>query len=356
MRLLCNDLVIKEESCNLSCNYCLTGQSNLKASHGDHLIFDPPRRESLNDPGLIARLLTILDRFDALYEPAMLKITGGEVFLIPEITTFIDECAKRYKRLLVQTNGVVASDRQIASMARHDNIVIQVSLDSHLHHGNSYRVRDAGQHGKVLERIERFFVSPLPIEVYCVINDRSIETLLQFAHYLADREHPPQLTPFPVRGPDAQMYAPRPEQLGHLRAFATGVAALPEVAPPRAYLDRLVSFYAAGQRTFACHLPKLVASTFDDGMLTPCPNIWFSDAGNLTQAGWHEAGTRMERSGIRKALLEKSPRLSACKGCLTPWDTLSMYMDGELGLDQLCRSHAYRGLEGEVERFKADTR
>jgi MoaA/NifB/PqqE/SkfB family radical SAM enzyme len=352
MRLLCNDLVINEDSCNLACSYCLTGQSNLKQSHRQQLIFSHPRRESLKDEALRQRLYTILERFDALYAPPMLKITGGEIFLIEGIEEFIVACSQRYRKLIVQTNGMVATDRQIAALEGLPNLVVQISLDSHLHHGNAYRVQSRRQHDKMMERIGRFFSSRLPVEIYCVVNDCSIETLSDFGAFLQARPNPPQLTPFPVRGPDASRFAASAEQLHLLDSFVAMAGSCPDVMPPSPYLARLVRFYADRRRDFGCHLPRFAASTFGDGMLTPCPNIWFSNAGNLTDRDWRETGKRLIESGVRKALLAPMPRLDACKGCFTPWDSLSMYFDGELTLEELCRSHAYSGLEAEIERFK----
>ena len=37
--LLANDLVVQEDNCNLSCKYCLTGQSMYKQGHLDKMIF-----------------------------------------------------------------------------------------------------------------------------------------------------------------------------------------------------------------------------------------------------------------------------------------------------------------------------
>ncbi|MBD2830396.1 hypothetical protein ID875_27335 [Streptomyces globisporus] len=47
-----------------------------------------------------------------------------------------------------------------------------------------------------------------------------------------------------------------------------------------------MSFYRNSGRTFRCHLPRMVISTFSDGAVTPCPNIWFSNMGNLLEDDW----------------------------------------------------------------------
>jgi MoaA/NifB/PqqE/SkfB family radical SAM enzyme len=341
-RFLCNDLVINEDSCNLSCRYCLTGQSNLKETHRQQLIFSPPRRDSVRGTSaLSARLELVLDRFQELFDPPMLKITGGEIFLVEGIEDFIEACVARYRTVIVQTNGVVASDRQIVRLS---STVVQISLDSHTYAGNSYRVLTPAQHAKVCERISRFLDADLRVEIYAVINNRSIESLVEFARWLGALRNPPQLLPFPVRGPDANRFSARPDQLHHLDDFIALRDELPYVLPGPAYLERLRRFFREGERRFRCRLPELVATSFSDGMLTPCPNIWFSDSGRLTDEGWREAGERMIASGLRRALLADRPRIDACKRCYTPWDMLSLYLDGEIGLDDLCATPAYAGV------------
>jgi len=236
---------------------------------------------------------------------------------------------------------VPASDSQLEQLRQLKNVIVQISLDSHTFKGNSYRVRSESHHDKVLERITRYFHMDVPTEIYAVINDRSIVGMKEFAGWLSSFPYPPQLFPFPVRGPDADKYKWREDQLYHLDGFSAVRDHFPEVIPSKAYLDRLMQFFTDGERRFGCHLPRLVASTFSDGVLTPCPNIWFSESGKLTDSNWRKSGEFMIESGLRSALLEKRPRLDACKKCFTPWDVLSMYMDDLISLEDLCATKAY---------------
>ena len=344
--LICNDLVINEDSCNLSCRYCLTGQSTLKTAHLDKLIFGPPRRDCCRSgTPLRERLTRIVSRFRTQFDAPLLKITGGEVYLIDGIEEFIAECSALFETVIVQTNGVLLSDTQLDQLEALENVVLQISLDCHHFEGNSYRVGSASQHRKVMERLQRIFSRRIPIEVYSVVTDQNIDHLPDFADWLALQRSRPQLFFFPVRGPDARQFAPDPSKIGTLRAFVESPQRAAPVRPPQAYLERLLRFYAEGGRRFCCHLPRMAASTFSDGTLTPCPNIWFSDAGDYSGEAWQSVGQRMVESGIRRALLAPAPRLDACKGCYTPWDVLSLYIDGHLTIDDICSTPTYRAPE-----------
>ncbi|MET9415899.1 radical SAM protein [Streptomyces klenkii] len=340
--LIGNDLVVNEDSCNLSCTYCLTGQSNLKEGHSLQLIFEPPRRDSY-EPGspLGQRLDAVAGRLRSHFGLPLLKVTGGEIFLVRGIMDFLEQEARKHEVLVIQTNGVLVRQEHLERFRSWGNVVLQVSLDSHLHHGNSHRVPTESLHRKVVDAISRILDSGLPVEIYSVLNDRSVTEACAFAEWLTGFSRPPVYFPFPVRGPDSERFAVRPEQHGLVQELADRYDEFASVLPPRPYFDRLLSFYREGRRTFRCHLPRLVVSTFSDGVVTPCPNIWFSDMGNALEESWEETLEKAGTSGLYRALLAPRPRLSACHGCFTPWDTLSMYFEDEITLDELCTAPTY---------------
>jgi MoaA/NifB/PqqE/SkfB family radical SAM enzyme len=354
--LLGNDLVINEDSCNLSCQYCLTGQSNLKDQHRLQLIFQPPQRDTYAaGTELAERIDNVADRLRDRFRLPLLKVTGGEIFIVRGIMDFLAEQAPKYEVLVVQTNAMLVREEHLEMFRAWGNVVLQISLDSHLPHGNSYRTVNEGQHDKLVAAVERILGGGVPTEIYTVLNDRSVTELEQFAGWLAGFDTPPICFPFPVRGPDAETYRVRPEQVPLIERFAERYEDFRAVLPPRAYLDRLLRFYREGRRNFRCHLPRLVVSTFSDGMVTPCPNIWFSDMGNVLTGATSRGATagegddpsgakvlnRVGETPLYQALLAPRPRLKACHGCFTPWDTLSMYFDDEITLDELCAAPTY---------------
>ena len=357
-RMLGNDLVINENACNLGCEYCLTGQSNLKSSHENKLIFQPPTFDRYTgNEGLGKRLHTIVDRVDEKLAPPLLKLTGGEIFIIKGIMEFIEKIAPRYEAVIVQTNGLPLTDDKIARLARLGNITVQISLDSSNYEGNSYRVQSRLIHEKILDRVNMVLDAGLPLEIYGVLNDRSAPYLREFVEWCGQfHEHPPQLFPFPVRGPGCEAFRVRPDQYHHIDAMLGMLPELAHILPPKPYLDRLVAFYRDGMRSWRCHLPRLVMSTFDDGVLTPCPNIWFHKMGDLTDDGWVDALAKVNHTGFYELLLGERPRLDACKGCFTPWDTLSLYFDDLITLDELCRAPSYApaGIRRLLEIKKAE--
>jgi MoaA/NifB/PqqE/SkfB family radical SAM enzyme len=179
------------------------------------------------------------------------------------------------------------------------------------------------------------------VEIYAVLNDRSVVEMEDYAAWLLRFADVVSYFPFPVRGPHAEQYKIRPDQIPLVDAFVDRYDDFAPILPPRAYFARLLRFYHEGKRTFRCHVPRLVISTFSDGVVTPCPNIWFSDMGNVLDDDYEASLEKVGKTGLYQALLDPKPRLAACHGCFTPWDTLSMYFEDEITLDELCAAPTY---------------
>lgn len=338
-----NDLVIQEDSCNLACSYCLTGQSQFKQEHSLLKIFEPPSKLSC-EPGteLRQRLDAILAGV-AVQPVPVVKISGGEVMLIRGIMELIEELSERYETVVVLTNGIPLSDARLARLGELGNVVLQVSLDSTRFHGNSYRVESQAIHDALMARMWSIFASGMPVEIYMVLNDRSIEDfeascgdLLPFAERL-------RLFPFPVRGPLRKPFLTRPEQHGPFFRLLDRADEWGRLMPAPPYLERLRSVLGGDGRTFRCHLPRIAFTAFDDGAVTSCPNIWFNHVANLLEQPGEQVMERLTESPFRRLLLSERPRIDACRACFTPWDPVSLYFDDQLTLDELSEVPVYRG-------------
>lgn len=340
--LLANDLVIKEDNCNLSCQYCLTGQSNFKQQHLQQLIFKPPRPDLYGSESELGRRL---DRVVATTATDLslpiIKLTGGEIFLVRGVMNFLRHLAMHFATVVIQTNGVLLEVGQLEEIRSWGNVCLQISLDAVSYEGNSYRSRSPQQHEQVIRMITRVMKANIPTEIYCVLNDRSLPYLKDTLQALRCYEDHVVVHPFPVRGPDRSLFFPRPDQVSVLHGLLERFDEFTGLLPPKAYLERLLRFFEEGGRTFRCHLPRFAFTTFDDGVLTSCPNIWFNKVGNVLQEDPRAVTGRITEIPFHRLLLAPQPRIDACKNCFTPWDMLSLYVDGEITLDELCRTPMY---------------
>jgi MoaA/NifB/PqqE/SkfB family radical SAM enzyme len=357
--LLANDFVLREDNCNLSCEYCLTGQSNFKTRHSLKLIFEPPQKDTYSpETALGQRMHGVVDGVRQASPLPVIKLTGGEIFLVRGIMDFLRKLSKEYATVVIQTNGVLVNDEAAQEIQSWGNACLQISLDAVSYEGNSYRSSSARQHKLVIDKIFSLLERKIPTEIYTVLNDRSVPWLADTLKQLMPYHRHLQVCPFPVRGPDKEKFYPRQDQIPLVRAILDDFDQYAPVSPPRAYWQRLVRFLEEGGRNFRCHLPRFAFTTFDDGVLTPCPNIWFNTIGNVLKEDGGKVVEQIGKTAFYQLLLADKPRIDACKGCFTPWDTLSMYMDGEITIDELCASPMYSAPQSRavIERIAREHR
>src|SRR5688572_21168691 len=105
--LLVNDMVLLEDNCNMSCNYCLTGQSQFKKRHSLKMIFEPPRPASYVEGELRRRIDSALAACEGEMKIPIIKVTGGEIFLIRGVMELLGKLSRRYATVVIQTNGTL---------------------------------------------------------------------------------------------------------------------------------------------------------------------------------------------------------------------------------------------------------
>ena len=122
-------LLITNE-CNLACSMCIRGENQNKKMKLEEFkeTFD---KEDTSDIEIV--------------------ITGGEPTLHEDFISFIEYSSKKFKKVLVATNGVIS--RYINSIKNLDNIMIQISLDGDKEIHN--KVRGEGSFEKTIETIKK---------------------------------------------------------------------------------------------------------------------------------------------------------------------------------------------------------
>lgn len=132
-------LLITNE-CNLACSMCIRGENQNKKMKFEEFkeTFD---KEDTSDIEIV--------------------ITGGEPTLHEDFISFIEYSSKKFKKVLIATNGVIS--RYIDSIKNLDNIMIQISLDGDKEIHN--KVRGEGSFEKTIETIKKLENTDLK---YCI--------------------------------------------------------------------------------------------------------------------------------------------------------------------------------------------
>ncbi|WP_312494405.1 radical SAM protein [Anaerosporobacter sp.] len=340
-KILFVDFVIAEDNCNMACQYCLTGSSNFKENHKKmgikkKLVYE---EDSLLK-NQIDKITNVLDKH---FDMGILKVSGGEIFLIKNIVDYMKTYSKTPKIIQVLTNGLFIKDTDLEELKRYKNVCFQLSLDHHTLSGNFYRSKEETVLKKVLNSIDRIVMNDIPLEINCVLTDKNTAVLRDFAEYLMKyKGKKVMLLPFPVRGIKRDEFYPKQEQLFGVEELIQNYDAYQEVLPPKPYLVHLYEFLKTGHRKVPCMIPKCSIGVFDDGIITPCPNYWFSSFGSILDNDPEQVLSKIGTDKIYRLLLHKNNGIAECNKCFTPWEILNLYHAGYLSWEELITIPSYQ--------------
>lgn len=338
-KYLINDFVIAEDLCNMNCSYCLTDNSRFEEKYKSSEKHSSKKYSY--EPG--GKLKSNMDNISKIVHDSfnipILKISGGELLLVRGIQKYITEQSKKYKVVQVLTNGVLLNDKILKEYSELGNICLQISIDHHTLKGNLYRTQNNNVLNRILENIDKTVKAKVPLEINCVLTDRNTGMLTEFADYLLQYKSGLMLFPFPIRGPLRDSFYPIPHQFSEIEHLIENYPKYKEIMAPKKYLEYLYEFLKTGTRCINCNLPYFAMGTFDDGTVTPCSNYWFTSLGSLLEDNCDEVVSKVGSDKIYSLL--SSNRFMECKKCFTPWETLNLYIEGVLSIDELCKSPLY---------------
>lgn len=359
-RYLVNDMVVMEDVCNASCEYCLTSSSDFKDKHNldkvdNKLKFRLEKLKLLENQytegsRLYIALNRLIDRVDKSVNPYILKLSGGEIFLIKGIERFFEEVSKRYTRIQILTNGTRLNDNTIEMLSKIKNLSLQISLDGDTVDKNRYRSSSEVTLNQIKNAIKKCSQAGINIEINCVLTDINIEGLYSFAEYLCKLEHVLFL-PYPVRGPLAKHYLPHKSQLSDFRKLIEDYERFYRILPPKAYLQELLEYLETGIISCSCLIPNVMLQSFDDGIVTPCPNIWFMSLGNILDST-KDVDNGLRRGQLSNIVRRKRSKLKECTNCFTPWELVNLYLKHKISDEELARIYLYN--DRDILKFLSD--
>lgn len=336
-----NDMVCAESKCNLRCDYCLTETSNFKED------CNGKSNEKIGIEYTYAEGSDFKRRLDKISETIhnemhtlILKISGGEILMLPNINEYILQEAKRYEAVQVLTNGVLLNDELLHLYKKAGNIFLQISIDSNILEGNYYRTKNNRLLECILKNLDKAYEYQIPVEINCVLTDRNCANFDQFAQYLTKYDSNVVVFPFPVRGALRDKYYPKKEDLGGIRRVLDNYEQFAKIMAPKPYMEALMDYLVTDKRDIKCYLCECSYGTFDDGIVTPCSNYWFKSLGNMIDNPDEVLGN-IDEDKIYLLMDKKQHLIEQCNHCFTPWEHLNLYLNGRMTLDELTKSALY---------------
>jgi MoaA/NifB/PqqE/SkfB family radical SAM enzyme len=358
-KFLVNDFVVMEDICNCSCQYCLTASSNFKDKHKflfceEEINFNLDKL--LNDENSYREGQSLKNNIDFISDwivkntnTLILKLSGGEIFLVKNIIEYIKKVSPKYKRVQVLTNGTLLSESIISELSAIKNLCLQISMDGHTLQMNKYRVKNERMQQKLCNVLDLCSSYNIPVEINCVITNANLDRLYEFAGYLLKYTNV-LLLPYVVRGKYRNKFIPEKRQICGLETLLDSYEEYKSVLPPEQYLLRLKEFLITGANNNTCYIPDMIFQTFDDGVITPCPNIWFKSLGNII-AEPDNIVNKMSSDPFYKVIDSHKRILDNCTSCFTPWEILNLFIENKVSLNELRNIYLFNDADI-IEYFK----
>ncbi|MBB4001900.1 MAG: radical SAM protein [Aurantimonas endophytica] len=331
-RFLYHDLIVAGNFCNLKCSYCTS-----VADAGD---FGAATSASARRRGAtiaVGEVLAMVDGLRRHVDAPVLKLSGGELFLLVNAVELIEELAGRYAHVQVLTNGTELTPAIVARLSKLPNVGFNLSLDGHDDAMNALRWRSSRLGERVMAALGYIAAAGRPLEITMVVSDVNAPRLFDFLAFLAALPCRTLLVPIPVRGVHAAGLFGREARRGfadRLRRLPAGFAS---VLGPLAYYRRLADFLdeADGIRRQRCHLTAAAAQLFDTGAITPCPVGWTSEIANVRRDGIEAAVSQIGRHKLYELMAREPPRVPVCRTCFSQADMINLYLEGEASLAEM---------------------
>ena len=327
-----NDLVIKEDLCNMKCEYCLTNTSTFTNSSKGINKEEITYREGSS---LKYRLDKLSESMSSYCQMGILKVSGGEILLIEGIIDYISNESRKYKAVQLLTNGLLLDQKKLEKLKQIDNLCIQISLDHSDFAGNEYRIKSFKNLNKILENIDSIIQMEIPLEINCVLSNKNTGTLSSFLEYLRQYDKKLMVFPFPVRGKNRKKYLPDEGQIKEINRILNSYELYEGILPPKIYISYLYDFLKNNKRKIPCYITKISFGSFDTGEITPCANYWFTSVGNLLKEDKKTVCSKLGTDKLYKILNSKHQMMKQCVECYTPWELINFYFNDLITIDEL---------------------
>lgn len=329
-----HDFLFIEELCNFKCAYCegfyKDGISFKR--EGNRLIMRDDWKKRARSLGLesnpkVEQILDLaengLEKTREYIDAPILKISGGEVYLIEELHDLLRCISPHYDVIQVLTNGSTMTRERAEDLKSIGNTVIQFSLDGHTSKINRARAFNEHVTKRVMESIEYAVDSKLSVEINCVLTKHNTGKMSKFMEYLEQYDDV-MVLPRPVRGPPAKELAPTPNDVDLFCEFVESNKNHKSL-PPHAYMERVANVLRENQRLWSCYVPKTVFASSYMGNVDTCTCGGLPSRGNI----WKN------KEWAKETGFNSRDAKSRCGNCLANYELLNLFIEGHITSKEL---------------------
>ncbi len=330
-------LEVEFELCNLRCQYCWLTLGNLETFRRGDQIFSRQKGQTIHFDYSVSDLRQNISHILEKSDSYLLKVSGGEIFILPEVIDELILVSERFEKVLIVSNGTIIKRENLEKLDP-NKFCFQISLDGHITQANALRYKEATRNTeKVLRTVELLYEQGFRLEISCVLTDYNIRYLTEFCQYLF--HHFPQVTiiPFPVRF--SEYYLSNTDNniaiLSHLKdAFPLGTI------PPKGYMEALIET-VKGRKNNTCFLPIIGLYGCEDGSRPLCPCGIIDNHQNIFERDC-VLPPDLGHPSVRKVLRREEQK---CFSCFTHFDIINLFIEGHISLEEMQKTGIFQDLK-----------
>ena len=350
--LIFHDQRVLDEACNFACGYCAPSGFPMRIDKDGGAHMPPAWRETLSLTPVVNEMLpqepqvtdffalgkTVISAFKAGADAKILKLSGGEITLYPQLVEYVGGVHNDYSAVQILTNGYKLTPEQIDAFSDMGNIYFQISLDGTTQETNRARTPNGHITQKVVDNIQRISDKGMPIEINCVLtrhNTGDFTVILDSLKKVQDVV----VVPRPVRGGGRQLLDFTPEQCQAFRSVVLDrYDEYESVLPPKPYLERLVTMMETGKRSNRCYVPFFVQGVDNYGNAETC-----SCGGTMPMLGnvLEDADTVFNKHHTASNY-DPGEDHDDCTYCMTQYEIMNLYAEGAISKRDILKLPSFR--------------
>lgn len=336
-QVLLTNLLVKQGNCDSFCKYCYHNREEGYTGDNSVYSYEGELKENLD------RVLSFSDRN---FCSPIIKICGGEIFLMTNLKEFVEKLLETYPYVLIQTNGKHLNDKTLKWMIGLKRVMLQISMDGHLLCMNRYRFDTQEVLDRLLYALGALKENDVYVELTSVLNKLNTERYSEFLQYLdqipgGTQNNSMKATPILLIDKTNE-YKAGEDAVKKIEAL-TIPNQYEHILPPLPYMKNLYRLMKGDRITYRCYNPLISVNYLETGEVKGCTNILPEDelnVGNILKDKEEDIVKAFGKTKFQRLLVETKQWMPLCKKCFNFCSIYNLYLNDTLTLEELCNNNA----------------
>ncbi len=335
--VLLTNLIVRQNNCDSFCKYCYHHRDENHTECSSPYTYQGKLKDDIEE---------ILQFSATYFKSPIVKICGGEIFLMSNLKDFVSRLLEEYPYVLIQTNGKHLDDDNLKWIINSKRILMQISLDGHELEMNKYRFTEEETMKKMIHTIKILKENDVYLELTSVLNNSNTSRYDEFVEYLSQLpsgkiKNVLKVTPILLIDKEG-VYKPSSEDISIIERLINNYEKFKNILPPEKYMTLLCKLLKGEKNVYQCYNPIVSVNFVDDGKMKACTNVLPEDVLNVGDIFTEDHKTIIEKFGktkFQKLLLETKQWVPICKNCFNFCSIYNLFFNGTVSLEELCSNN-----------------